>query len=370
MFGFRYIIIFLSLFLFLQPLPVGASVLAPNQATWLTKHENTIIVRPEQNYPPFVFVSSRPSIKPKGLAVDYIELVARKVGAQETYLEAKPRSVIVSEIKSGKEGIILALSETDENSNYLYFSEPFITLPAVIVTRKDFKPTEKELSLADFNAKQVAVTEGYGAMDYVKNNYQRIIIEPVSDDEVGLQKLLLGEVDAAVMDLASLSYYTSNDMLSYVRVAGQTGFEYKLSFAVPKSMPDLQVILNAGLKEITPSERAIIKDRWITFQSKQENLNKSSFTNFSVGTPLWIGISVGATIIILILLFIIIFHNRRHHKYHVASLSRSHEKEKKVSHLTRQLEELENANSVLGENVEEIKNLEKAIQEKIEHIND
>jgi hypothetical protein len=68
------------------------------------------------------------------LAVDYIELVARKVGAQETYLEAKPRSVIVSEIKSGKEGIILALSETDENSNYLYFSEPFITLPAVIVT--------------------------------------------------------------------------------------------------------------------------------------------------------------------------------------------------------------------------------------------
>jgi hypothetical protein len=217
---------------------------------------------------------------------------------------------------------------------------------------------------------QVAVTEGYGAMDYVKNNYQRIIIEPVSDDEVGLQKLLLGEVDAAVMDLASLSYYTSNDMLSYVRVAGQTGFEYKLSFAVPKSMPDLQVILNAGLKEITPSERAIIKDRWITFQSKQENLNKSSFTNFSVGTPLWIGISVGATIIILILLFIIIFHNRRHHKYHVASLSRSHEKEKKVSHLTRQLEELENANSVLGENVEEIKNLEKAIQEKIEHIND
>ena len=370
MFSFRYIIIALSLSVLLHPVSVGASVLAPNQMTWLSKHENTLIVRPEQNYPPFSFVSSRPSIKPKGMAVDYIELVARKVGAQETYLEAKPRSVIMSEIKSGKEGIILALSETDQNSDYLYFSEPFVTLPAVIVIRKDFRPTEKELSLGDFNAKQVAITEGYAAMDYVKNNYQRIIIESVTDDEVGLQKLLLGEVDAAVMDLASLSYYTSNDMLSYVRVAGQTGFEYKLSFAVPKSMPDLQVILNAGLKEITPSERAIIKDRWITFPSKQESLDKGSLAIFSVGTPLWIGISVTATIIILVLLLIIIFHNRRHHRYHVASLSRSHEKEKKVAHLTKELEELENANSILGENMEEIRNLEKAIQDKIEHIND
>ena len=70
-------------------------------------------------------------------------------------------------------------------------------------------------------------------MSVSKDNYQRIIIEPVSDDEVALQKLLLGEVDAAIMDLASLSYYTSRDVLSYVTIAGQTGFEYNLSFAVP-----------------------------------------------------------------------------------------------------------------------------------------
>ncbi len=365
---FRYIILILFLII-LSPVSARAVVLSPDQADWLTKHKDTIVVRPEKNYPPFSFVSSVPSIKPKGLSVDYLELVARKLGAQPTYLEAKSRAVIMTEIKSGKEGVVLALTETDERGEYMYFSEPFISLPAVIVTRKDFKHENRDLTLADFNAKQVSITDGYAVMDYIKNNYPRIIIEPVTDDEVALQKLLLGEVDAAVMDLASLSYYTSRDMLSYVTIVGQTGFEYKLSFAVPKSMPELQDILNSGLKEITSAERAIIKDRWITFPSTPEP-SKNKLSIFYLGTPLWIGFSIGAAIILLILLIFIIFHNRRHHHYHVASLSREHDKKQKISDLTEQLEELESANSVLGENMEEIKALEKAIQDKIQHIND
>ncbi|MEK7105783.1 MAG: transporter substrate-binding domain-containing protein, partial [Patescibacteria group bacterium] len=237
----------------LYPTYVGAAVLAPDQSLWLEKRNNTLIVRPEKSYPPFSFVSSSPSTRPKGLAVDYIELVARKIGAQPTYLEAKSRATILSELKAGKEGIILALSESKNQDDSFYFSEPFISLPAVIVARKDYVRSSKELTLADFNGKQLSMTDGYAVMGYIKDNYQRIIIEPTTDDEVALQKVLLGEVDGAVMDLASLSYYTSRDMLSYVTVAGQTGFEYELSFAVPKTMPDLQVILNAGLKEITPS---------------------------------------------------------------------------------------------------------------------
>lgn len=352
------------------PRVVSAAVLAPDQEAWLIKHNKTLIVRPEKNYPPFSFVSSTPSIRPKGLAVDYLELVARKIGAQQTYLEAKPLATILKDIKSGKEGIVLVLSETDERDEYLYFSEPFITLPAVIVTRKDYKRDGKnELTLADFNAKQVAVASGYAVENYIKDNYQRIILEPVTDDEVGLQKLLLGEVDAAVMDLASLSYYTSHDMLSYVTVAGQTGFEYALSFAVPKTMPDLQAILNAGLKEITPSERSIIKDRWITFPTAQPK-QEGHWALFSAGTPLWMGMSVAGAIIIVILLVAMIIHTRRHHRMHIASLSRAQEKQKKLSQLTEQLDELEDANTVLSENMQEIRSMEKTIKEKIEHIND
>jgi ABC-type amino acid transport substrate-binding protein len=334
--------------LLVSPLVASAAVLAPAQEEWLAKHKDTIIVRPEKNYPPFSFVSSGPSLKPKGLAVDYLELVARKVSARATYLDASSRSVLLAEIKAGKEGVILALSPDGEYADSLYFSEPFVSLPAVIVVRKDYRRS-KDLSLGDFSAKQVAITDGYGAMEYVKNNYQRIIIDPVSDDEVALQKVLLGEVDAAVMDVASLSYYTSRDMLSYVTVAGQTGFEYTLSFAVPKTMPDMQVILNAGLKEITPAEHAVIKDRWVTVSGES---TKPSFSLALLGTPLWAGLSVVGAIIIAVLLTIIIMHNKRYH--HLRNISSEKKKKQQVEALTSKLEELENLEEQVKESIEEI----------------
>ncbi|MCC7436521.1 transporter substrate-binding domain-containing protein [Candidatus Nomurabacteria bacterium] len=355
--------------LFLLHATAQAVILAPEQQHWLDSKNNTIIVRPEKSYPPFSFVSSTPSIRPKGLAVDYLDLVARKLGAQPTYLEAKSRSSILEDLKSGKEGIALAISEKGELGDILYFTEPFIKIPAVIVTRKDYKKSSIDLTLADFNAKQVAITDGYAVSDYIKNNYQRIIIEPVTDDEVGLQKLLLGEVDAAVMDLASLSYYTSRDVLSYVTIAGQTGFEYELSFAVPRTMPDLQIILNAGLKEITPSERSIIKDRWITFPEK-ENLSALDKKFVLTGGPLWIGLSILGGIIIIILLTIMIVHSRKHHYLYADSVLKKKHKEDKINNLTKELENLENASSVLNENMEEIKTLEKTIHEKIENLKD
>ncbi len=350
------------------PVSVKAAVLAPTQSAWLAKHKNIILVRPEKNYPPFSFSSSSPNSNPKGLAVDYLELIARKVGATATYLEAKPSSAVLSDLELGKEGVALALSETDATGKYLYFSEPFVTLPAVIVTRRDYVRGSKELTLADFNAKQVAITNGYAVEDYIQNNYPKIVVDAVSDDEVALQKLLLGEVDAAVMDLASLSYYTSHDVLSYVRVSGQTGFEYKLSFAVPKTMPDLAVILNAGLKEVTPSERSLIQDRWITFPTKEEDISNHSF--LFLGTSLWAALSIAGAIIIAVLLTLMVIHTRRHHRLQLASLSRAHQKEKKLGQLTEELKELEGANSVLDANMQEIKSLEKEIQDKITHIND
>ncbi|MBP6858170.1 MAG: transporter substrate-binding domain-containing protein [Candidatus Pacebacteria bacterium] len=362
----RFSIIFL-LAILLAPFSAQAAVLAPDQQIWLDKKNNTIIVRPEKSYPPFSFVSSSPSIKPKGLAVDYLDLIARKIGAQPRYLEAKSRSNILADLKAGKEGIVMALSEDREDADSFYFSEPFITIPAVIVTRRDYKKGSKELTLADFNAKQVAITSDYAVSDYIINNYPRIIVEHVTDDEVGLQKLLLAEVDAAVMDLASLSYYTSRDILSYVTIAGQTGFDYNLAFAVPKNMPDLQVILNAGLKEITPSEKLVIKDRWITFPSVQENTDKK-LSFLSVGTPLWMGASVLGGIIIIILLTGIIIHTRKHHSLHIASVIKKKEKDNKINELTNQFKELEDSKSLIKDELSHIDELEKEIKDKLENI--
>jgi uncharacterized protein YlxW (UPF0749 family) len=142
----------------------------------------------------------------------------------------------------------------------------------------------------------------------------------------------------------------------------QTGFEYKLSFAVPKTIPEMITILNAGLKEITPSEKVIISDRWITF--REDTGSKSDKVTKVLQSPLWISISIIGIVIIIVLLTLIIAHSRKHHRYHIESLKRSRE----ASELKNELMRLETASDTLEQNLEEIDSLKRSIEEKIERI--
>ena len=54
-------------------------LLTPKEALWLKERNNVIVVYPEQNSPPYSYQSPAGSIQ--GLSIDYLELIAEKVGA-------------------------------------------------------------------------------------------------------------------------------------------------------------------------------------------------------------------------------------------------------------------------------------------------
>ncbi|MFM7088538.1 MAG: transporter substrate-binding domain-containing protein, partial [Candidatus Paceibacterota bacterium] len=234
-------------------------ILSKEEIFWLEKRNNTIVVYPEKGYPPFSYQST--SGVPQGLSMEYLELIAEKIGAKISYLPARPLSQITEDIKQGKGDIVTSITPTPTKEEFLYFTDEYITVPAVIVVRKDFN--KEHLNISDLNGKKVAVGDGYAVGEFLKKNYPRIILDRVTDDEVGLQQLVLGEVDMAVMDIASFSFYISKQVLNSVKVVGNVGFDYKLSFAVPKDKQPLQVILDKGLSQISTNERANLNAKWI-----------------------------------------------------------------------------------------------------------
>lgn len=343
----------------------------PEQELWLNKRNRTVIVRPEKNYPPFVFMTNG-TTKPLGLGVDYIELIAKKANVTLQYFDPAPLSSILSALKEGKDGIVLALTPTESRESFLYFTDPYINVPAVIVVRKDYPSRKQTLTLADFSGKRVAVGDAYAAEEYIKANYKKIIIDPVSDDEVGIQKILLGEVDAAVMDIASLSYYTANKALSYVTIAGQTGFEYSLSFAVPQQTPELHQILNAALTEITPQERQVIKDKWITPPGGANPTVVREF--FGDNTLLVVASIIAGAIIFFISIILIIRAFRRmqvlsfvRRPSHLTHMKRETESEQ-FEDLKEELEKLEEASDLVEDELLQIKKLEHDIADKIKKL--
>ncbi len=330
------------------------NLLTPEESLWLQSRNNTIVVYPEQNNAPFTYQS--PSGNIQGLSIDYLELIAEKIGAKIQYLTPRNHTQVLADTKGGKGDMIAALTPDADREAYLLFTEPYITVPAVIVVRKDVDK-RMGLTLNDFNGKRVAVIENSALESYIHTNYPRVVIEETTDDEVSLQQVVLGEVEGTAMDVASLSYYLSKQVLSSVKIVGNTGFEYKPAFAMLKDKQMLQSILEKGLSQVSQSDRAMLNEKWIAVPGEQKGSH-----SFFIQIQNNIG-SITMSILFILGVIAIVFalvHRKRRFRY-IRKVSA-------LDELKNQVGELEDASKVLVDELEDIKSMEKDIQDKIKEI--
>jgi ABC-type amino acid transport substrate-binding protein len=274
-------------------------LLSPQESLWFKSRNNTIVVYPSENSPPYSYKNSAGN--PQGLAIDYLELIAKKIGANIQFLTPRSTSQVLDDVKSGKGDVIADITSDTNKEQYLIFTDNYLTSPAVIVVRKDYGE-KSGLNLNDFNGKQVAVVVGSSLESYMRINYPKVVIDEVTDNEVALQQVVLGEVDAASMDVASLSYFLSKQVLNSVKIVGDTGFEFKPSFGMPKNLTVLQSILEKGLSQISTSDRITLNDKWIVVPTRemQDNSFLSQIQNsFNLGT-LYILFGIGIVTFVLV----------------------------------------------------------------------
>lgn len=332
-------------------------LLSPEESLWLKSRNNTLVVYPEENTPPYSYKNSAGN--PQGLAIDYLELIAEKIGAKIEYLTPRSRVQIMSDIQRGKGDIVAIVTPDSEREQFLIFTGNYISSPAVIVVRKDYSQNGG-LNLNDFNGKRIAVVNNSSLESYVRTNYPRIVVDEVTEDEVALQQVVLGEVDASVMDVASLSYFLSKQVLNSVKVVGTTGFEYKPSFGVPKNLTVLQSILEKGLTQISASDRSLLIDKWIivpTDLQKRDSLIARIEDSFGTG--------VLYTLLFLSVLGVVILLTRNKHHTPIGYFRKS---EENISDLKEEVHDIEKVNEMLVEELKSIKEAEDKIQAKLENL--
>ncbi len=330
-------------------------LLSPEETLWLKSRNNTIVVYPEENTPPYSYKNSAGN--PQGLSIDYLELIAEKIGAKIQYLTPRPRSQILTDIQGGKGDVVATITPDPDKEKFLVFTGNYITSPAVIVVRKDYQKNSG-LNLNYFNGKRVAVVNDSALESYVRTNYPRIVVDEMTDDEVSLQQVVLGETDAAVMDVASLSYFLSKQVLSSVKIAGNTGFEYKPSFGIPQNISILQSILEKGLTQISLADRDLLAEKWIAIpnQDKTDDSFVAQVTqNFNL-TALYIISALGIMIIAILLL--------RRRRFPFRYIKKSED----INELKAEFSGLEKVNSMLARELEEVKAEEDRLQGKIESL--
>ncbi|MEK7569356.1 MAG: transporter substrate-binding domain-containing protein [Patescibacteria group bacterium] len=335
-----------------QAFSATSGLFTPEETLWLSSRNDTIVLYPEANNPPYSYQS--PAGNLQGLSVDYIELVAEKIGARIEYLTPRSRSQLLSDFQAGK-GDVTFLTSDPEKEKYLIFTESYITVPVVIVVRKDYK-AGGGLTLNDFQGKKVALVAGSTIENFTQTNYPRVVREGVTDNEVGLQQVVLGEVDAAVMDVASLSFYLSKQVLSSVKIAGNTGLDYKPAFSLAKGKETLQSILEKGLSQISATDRQTLTDKWIFLPGETKTSNSWFFSLESSFGLLSIYILFGIGFISIMILLLRRQHFPMPHFHRVQNMEK----------IKKEISELEGASETLAQELSDIRQEEGKLKEKLE----
>ena len=219
----------------------------------------TVRFVPEKDYGPFVYEDDEGVLT--GLSIDFLREIVAKTGLDVVDLPARDLAENLDLAQRGEVDLLSSLRPTPQRAVYLSFTDPYVTVPAVLVVLQS--KASGESGLGDLEGRPVGVGKGYGVEAFVKSRFPKVEWVAVGNDAEGLERLRAGEVAGMVADIASVNFVAAEQDWTDLYVVGNVGFDYPLSFAFSKDRPEIGEALELGLLEIEVERRQEIVDRWL-----------------------------------------------------------------------------------------------------------
>lgn len=230
--------------------------LTPREKQWLNDHKVLrVITNPW--FAPYTMVDSNQEMR--GIADDILNLISLQTGIRLETVIVKSNEEMISEIKKGDWHIVPAATYNMSRKNYISFAHPFITTQVVIVVRK---AESQENTLQ--SGSHVAISVDHSLLARLKSQYPGIHWKEVENASVALNLVATGKVDAAISNQLTARYLSEHyypDQLTWLGLPGEE--PAAISFAVPRSEPDLRQILDKALADILQKEILQIVSKWI-----------------------------------------------------------------------------------------------------------
>ncbi|MEW6291249.1 MAG: transporter substrate-binding domain-containing protein [Thermodesulfobacteriota bacterium] len=224
---------------------------------WLKAHP-VIKVASDPAWAPFEFVDEHGEYQ--GFAIDYLQRLADLLGVTFAMEKGRTWQELVAQVKSRELDMFSCLTPTPERLSYVNFTEPYLSFPIVIFTRKDMGFVGK---LDDLAGRKVAVVESYAIHDLLRTNHPELDIVPVKTVIDGLKMLENSEIAAFVENLLTGSNYISQQGFSSIKVGGETPYKNAMSFAVRSDWPQFIPILQKALAAVSEEDKDGLYRKWI-----------------------------------------------------------------------------------------------------------
>lgn len=248
----------------------------------------------------------------------------------------QPASAVQGPVKSvlnGQADILPAIVPTSALRDKLTFTKPYLSLPLVIVTRRE------EFFVGDldkFADKQIGIVNRGNILRRFENNYPSLSFQAVDSVHEGLQRVEQEQDFAFVGTIPSIAYAVQKHNLFNIKISGKLEETLPVSAAVRAGQEDLAGVLDKMLQSIPVQRREEMIDRWISI-SLEEKVDYSIIWKIS-------GISVFIIAIAIIWLRKVHAYNRE--IAHAYALLEDKNRELEQMSITSQLTNLYNRNKL------------------------
>ena len=233
--------------------------LSEQEAAWLDAHP-VIRVHNEKDWPPFNYFEYG---KPRGLSIDYMNLVAKQLGIKVEYVTGPSWNEFLGMVKRKELDVMLNIVKTEDRMKYLLYTEPYIKNPNVIVSSQA-NPYETIQALF---GKTVAFPKGFFYQEVLTKSFPQIKRLPVEDTLASLKAVAFGRADAALGEAAVVRTLINKNFISGLQISGEVNIGdpdlMNLRIGVRNDWPLLQSALMKAMAAIAPQEMNQIQQKWI-----------------------------------------------------------------------------------------------------------
>ncbi|WP_419769253.1 MAG: ABC transporter substrate-binding protein [Candidatus Marinarcus sp.] len=201
-----------------------------------------------------------------GFVADYIELIKRKLNIKIDLVKTETMTETLAFLKDKKCDMIPGIQMTEERKSYLNFSNPYLKVPFVLVTRNN-EPFYNDIS----NLHQtIALVKGYAISELLKRKYKNIKFVDVETIDEALKQISKGEVFGTISPLSTALYKIQNLKITNIKISSKLDETNNIRVGVVKDETLLFDILDKTVNSIGNSTVNNLLNKWLYVQYDKE----------------------------------------------------------------------------------------------------
>jgi len=232
--------------------------LSAEDKAWLDSHK-IIRMGIDNSYGPYSFIDDEGNVR--GAVKEYLVKIEKSLGIHFTIVSNLTWLDLMQAIKAHQIDAIATVKRLPDREKFLSFSEPYLTTPLVLVTRKETKQiaTTKEMSKL-----KLALVKGYSSsIEFIKD-YPDTHVLYVASALDGLQELASNRVDGYIGVIGTGTFIAARNGLNNLKVNTAVNMKTnKQSFGVRGDWPQLAQLLDKALDAIPIEEKDAISKKYL-----------------------------------------------------------------------------------------------------------